>query len=191
MWLVDDLTGSRKHQSNFLIQTEKTLIATITNATLALTHDHTKKMARAVVRCTVNFTAFVFVLGVGVLLTCTSCNRPTDDTIAKKVAALEAKVETLEKRNSDLALKGQVVSSLLFRSPLEDFFASPEFWEKTYDSGQADCAKRCISTLTTEKKACENIADPTKRQQCFEDARARASNCQTQCSASHPPPIIP
>lgn len=32
-------------------------MATITNATLALTHDHTKKTVRAVVRCKVNFTA--------------------------------------------------------------------------------------------------------------------------------------
>jgi hypothetical protein len=32
-------------------------MATITNAVLALTHDHTKKTVKAVVRCTVNFTA--------------------------------------------------------------------------------------------------------------------------------------
>ena len=31
-------------------------MATITNATLNLTHDHTKKTVRAVVKCTVNFT---------------------------------------------------------------------------------------------------------------------------------------
>lgn len=32
-------------------------MATITDATLTITHDHTKKLARAVVRCKVNFTA--------------------------------------------------------------------------------------------------------------------------------------
>ena len=32
-------------------------MATITNATLGLTHDHQKKTVRAVVRCSVNFTA--------------------------------------------------------------------------------------------------------------------------------------
>ncbi len=32
-------------------------MATITNATLALTHDHTKRTVRAVVKCDVNFTA--------------------------------------------------------------------------------------------------------------------------------------
>jgi hypothetical protein len=133
--------------------------------------------------------ATVMVLGVGLLLICTSCNRPTDDVTAKKVAALEAKVEALEKRNSDLALKGQIVSSLLFGSPLDNFFASDEFWQNTYDSGQADCAKRCISALTAERKACEKIADATQRQKCFQDALDRASKCQTQCSASHPPPM--
>ncbi len=32
-------------------------MATITNASLSLTHDHTKKTVKSVVRCTVNFTA--------------------------------------------------------------------------------------------------------------------------------------
>ena len=130
----------------------------------------------------------VLILGVSVLLTCTGCIRPADET-TKKVAALEAKVETLQKRNNDLALKGRIISSHLFRSPLEDFFASPEFWENTYDSGQADCAKRCISTLTTEREACEKIANDSERQQCFQKATDRASNCQTQCSKNFPPPV--
>ncbi len=126
--------------------------------------------------------AIVLGLGVGVLLT-------WNGWAARKVAALEAKVETLEKRNSDLALKGRIVSSQLLGSPLENFFASPEFWENTYDSGQADCAKRCISTLTAERKACDKIADDAKRLQCYDDAKNKASRCQTQCSASFPPPI--
>ncbi len=132
--------------------------------------------------------ANLLILGV-VLLTCASCSRPTNDTTAKKVAALEAKVETLEKRNSDLALKGRIVGSQLFGSGLDRFFGEPEFWENTYDSGQADCAKRCISTLTSERKACENIADATQRLQCFQAAVDRASKCHRQCSASNPPPI--
>jgi hypothetical protein len=108
---------------------------------------------------------------------------------AMKVAALEAKVATLEKRNSDLALKGRIVSSQLFRSPLEDFFASPEFWENTYDSGQADCARRCIETLTAHREACEDITDDTERLQCFQEASDRATTCHKQCSGSFPPPI--
>jgi hypothetical protein len=127
--------------------------------------------------------AIISVLGVGGLLA-------WNGWAAKKVAALEAKAATLEKRNSDLALKGRIVSSQLFRSPLEDFFASPEFWENTYDSGQADCSRRCIETLTEERKACEEIADDTQRLQCYQDASDRASECHKQCAASFPPPII-
>jgi len=124
-----------------------------------------------------------------VLLTWTGCNRPTDEATAKKVTALEAKVATLEKRNSDLVFKGHMVSSHLFGSPLENFFNADEFWENPYDSGAADCAKRCTSTLLSDEKVCEKIADCAQRQQCFQDATARASNCQTQCSKNNQPPI--
>ena len=133
--------------------------------------------------------SIILVLGVSALLTAAGCSRPTDDSTAMKVSALEGKVEKLEKRNNDLALKGRIVSSQLFGSPLDNFFASDEFWQNTYDSGQADCAKRCISMLTSERKACEDIADDTQRLHCFQDATDRASNCQTQCSLSPPPPI--
>jgi hypothetical protein len=126
--------------------------------------------------------AIVSVLGLGGLLA-------WNGWAAMKVAALEAKVATLEMRNNDLALKGRIVSSQLFDSPLDNFFASPEFWENTYDSGQADCSRRCISTLTAERKACEEIADDTQRLQCYQDATARASECHRQCAASFPPPI--
>ena len=126
--------------------------------------------------------AIGFVLGVGGLLT-------LNGWTAKKVVELEARLDTLARRNSDLALKGRIVSSQLFRSPLEDFFASPEFWENTYDSGQADCSRRCIETLTVHRKACEEIADETQRLQCFQEASDRATTCHKQCSASFPPPI--
>jgi len=126
--------------------------------------------------------AIGLVLGVGGLLT-------LNGWTAKKVAALEAKLDTLVKRNSDLALKGRIVSSQLFRSPLEDFFASPEFWENTYDSGQADCARRCIETLTAHRNVCKDKTDETERLQCFQEASDNASSCQTQCSGSFPPPI--
>jgi len=106
-----------------------------------------------------------------------------------KVAALEAKVAMLEKRNGDLALKGRIVSSQLFDSPLDNFFASPEFWENTYDSGQADCARRCIEDLTAHRNACKEITDDTERLQCFQEASDRASTCHAQCSGSFPPPI--
>jgi hypothetical protein len=133
--------------------------------------------------------AIVLVLCVGVLMSSTGCNRSTDDPTAKRVAALEAKVATLEKRNSDLEFKGRMVSSHLFGSPLEKFFGADEFWENPYDSGAADCAKRCTETLLSENKVCEKIADCAQKQQCFKEASERASNCQTQCSQNNQPPI--
>ncbi len=115
-------------------------------------------------------------LGVGVLLART----------ANKVVALEAKVETLKKRNSDLALKARIVSSQLFESPLDNFFNSKEFWENTYDSGQADCANRCIQALNNQRRTCEAITDDTERQKCYQDAVDRASRCQQACPGISP-----
>lgn len=140
----------------------------------------------------------VLALGVSVLLACAGCDRVANapaerpdgsDATTQRIATLEARVAELERRNSDLALKGRIVGSQLFGSPLDNFFASDEFWQNTYDSGQADCAKRCIATLTAERKACEAIDDDVQQQRCYEDASARASQCQTQCSANNPPPI--
>ncbi|MFO0872442.1 MAG: hypothetical protein U0575_00535 [Phycisphaerales bacterium] len=136
----------------------------------------------------------VAALGAASILSCAGCGQAADAEATKRIAALDAKVaglETkvadLEKRNNDLKVKGRIVASSLFGSPLENFFASDEFWENTYDSGQADCAKRCAATLQTELAACQKITDCAQRQQCIKDAVERASNCQTQCSKSHPP----
>jgi hypothetical protein len=72
----------------------------------------------------------------GVVLVATACQQPgPDPELAKRVQTLEATVEALQTRANDQKLKSQIAGGLLFRSPLEDFFASPEFWENTYDSG--------------------------------------------------------
>ena len=130
---------------------------------------------------------FVVALGVASILSCTGCSQAAGGAGTKRIAELEAKVAQLEKRNNDLKVKGRIVAKSLFGSPLQNFFDSDEFWENTYDSGQADCAKRCAATLQSEMQACLAIADCAQRQQCINDAVARAANCQTQCSASHPP----
>ena len=114
--------------------------------------------------------------------------------IAKRLSALEAKVKKLEKRNSDLVLKNQIVSYMLtnpFRSPLEEFFASPEFWENTYDSGQADCSKRCIDTLQAEYKVCDARypEGSQERADCHAEALGRSTTCHKNCSGAFPPPI--
>ena len=106
--------------------------------------------------------------------------------LEKKVGELEAKVTTLTARDSDLALKARIISNQIFASPLDRFFGSDEFWENPYDSGQADCAKRCTATLQSELKICDNAGNPS---QCRIDAVSRASTCQTRCSTNNPPPI--
>jgi hypothetical protein len=126
-------------------------------------------------------------LSVGAML-CAACAPPADDATAKQLAALETKVDMLQKRDQDVRLKVRIVSQI-FGSPLENFFASDEFWENPYDSGQADCAKRCIAELSAANTACAAIADQAKRLACFQDATARASRCQTQCSKNFPPQI--
>lgn len=108
---------------------------------------------------------------------------------AKKVAELETKVSALEKRNNDLEVKGRIVAISHFDSPLKNFFEADEFWENTYDSGAADCARRCATTLVSEYKVCNAITDCLKKQQCFNEALSRASNCQTNCSRNNQPPI--
>jgi hypothetical protein len=114
---------------------------------------------------------------------------------AKAVAALQANVAALEKRNSDLALKGRIVSSQLLGAKeihgfgIDRFFAEPEFWENTYDVGQVECSKRCIEELTAGRKACEDIEDPAERERCFQDALDRATTCHKRCAEAFPPPI--
>ena len=130
---------------------------------------------------TVKKTAFIS--GLCILLACIGCGQagPGDDQLAKRVQALESKLDALQKQADDLKLKNEISSSLLFRSPLEDFFHSPEFWEKTYDSGRADCAKRCIKELQTARAACMNKPEG-QRLQCFQEAVDRAAACQRGCA---------
>lgn len=133
--------------------------------------------------------AFVLVLVIGALLVGAGCNPPAaDDATAKKIADLEAKVAALEKRNNDLTLKTRIVSGI-FGSPLRRFFDADEFWENPYDSGQADCARRCITALTASNKVCSAKPDGSDKDRCFADALERATTCQTGCSKSFPPPF--
>jgi len=114
-----------------------------------------------------------------------AANEPPED-----FEALKARIETLERRASDLALKSQIVGSqLLGQTGLDRFFGEREFWENPYDVGQAECSRRCIEELTVHRQACEGIGDPTKRQACYAEAISRAATCHSGCAQRFPPPI--
>jgi hypothetical protein len=105
-----------------------------------------------------------------------------DDQLTKKVQALETKVDSLQKQLEDQTLKSQIASSVIFMSPLQQFFHNSDFWKKVYDSGQADCAKRCIDTTTAERKECAKKTTDSEKLKCYQDASDRAANCQRGCS---------
>lgn len=109
-------------------------------------------------------------------------NKMEIDLLNKKVTELETKVDTLQKGMGDQQFKSMITSSQLFKSPLEQFFSSPEFWENTYDSSEADCSRRCIKDLQTHRAQCMNIPDDNARLQCFQEASDRAANCHRQCA---------
>jgi hypothetical protein len=105
--------------------------------------------------------------------------------LVKTVEGLQERVAELEKRNSDLTLKAQMLSThLLGRSGLDRFFAEREFWENTYDSSVADCQSRCIRNLNTAYAACdENHAKYSVQWlACRATALDEAALCQQRCS---------
>ena len=112
-----------------------------------------------------------------------SCDRPAGgaDQSSKKVQELETKIADLEKRLADLTLKNEIAGGLIFRSPLEEFFHSPNFWENVYDSGEADCSRVCIKNLTAERAACASKPE-NERQGCYQAASDRAALCHKRCA---------
>ena len=120
----------------------------------------------------------------GILLSA-ACGGPGPDAVGaleKRIQALESSQSTLQKQSDNLALKTRISSGLLHRSPLDDFFASPEFWENTYDSGQADCANRCIKANQEHRAACAKLTDSAARLKCYEEALERVTACQRGCA---------
>lgn len=55
------------------------------------------------------------------------------DAMEKRIADLEGQVGAVQEQNRDLRAK-MAASHPFGRSPLDAFFARPEFWQCTYDS---------------------------------------------------------
>lgn len=126
--------------------------------------------------------AFV-ILCVGVLLTTACEGQPSEAAAAleQRLQAIEVSQAALRTQAENVALKSEITSSLMHRSPLEDFFSSPEFWENTYDSGQADCSRRCIRDNQQHRAACARLTG-TAREQCYNEALQRVTACQRGCA---------
>jgi len=96
------------------------------------------------------------------------------------VAQLKKEVASLKQSHADTRLKLQLAGHVWGRSPLDDFFGAPEFWENTYDSSSADCARRCQSANKPLRDACAKKPE-SQRQQCYAEASASLALCVQRC----------
>jgi hypothetical protein len=87
----------------------------------------------------------------------------------------------LEKKVEDLQLKGQIVSSILFKVSEQRFLHSTEFWTEVYDSAHASCARDKLEDTRIARGNCANESNENQRQQCFEDVAVNASRSQLVC----------
>jgi hypothetical protein len=111
---------------------------------------------------------------------CAQRSSGQDTQLSQKVQTLESKVNSLAKRTEDQKLKARIIGSQQFG--LDRFFSEPEFWENTYDSGQADCANRCIKDIQAHRAECAKKTDANERLQCYQEATERGAQCQKQCA---------
>lgn len=121
-------------------------------------------------------------LGILVSMACSPAPPAVDAALERRLQAIESGHTTLQRQVEGVTLKSEVTSSLLFRSPLQDFFASPEFWQQTYDSGQADCARRCIRANQEQRAACAKLPAGADQARCYDDALQRVTACQRGCA---------
>ena len=125
-----------------------------------------------------------FLLSIGCALVIAGCDRPAHDGGGggDRVAQLEKQVTAMKDRDRDLRTKMAARSAFPGGSPLDDFFASPEFWQCTYDSAWSDCASRCTKATSDGYKAClANHPPGPARVQCVEENSRRGSDCLRNC----------
>ena len=132
-----------------------------------------------------------FLIGLSCALALAACKPapgggPSGDA-EKRLADLEKKVATLQTQNTDVRAKLRSVHSFPTRSPLEDFFAAPEFWECTYDSSWSDCSSRCSKATGERYKACLMKPEGPERVTCINQAAMDGSACLKACPVQTSP----
>lgn len=127
--------------------------------------------------------SLIILPAIGAQVGCAATTQGSDPRTA------ELEQENARLRDKDDAAKAKLatIRQFPFRSPLGDFFASPEFWECTYDSGWSDCAARCAAEAATLRAECEKKPTCEERQRCFEEAAQRAATCVQACPRSPVP----
>ena len=112
---------------------------------------------------------------------CTGQPPPQAPVADARVTELQNKVAALEKKVEDLQLKGQIVSSILFKLSEQRFLHSTRFWSEVYEPAHANCARRELEDTRVARGACADEPTENQRQQCFEDVAVAASRSQLQC----------
>lgn len=127
-------------------------------------------------------------LGLGSTLLLGGCERPATDGggVDKRMANLEKQVVTLQEQNRDIRAKLRAAHAF-GRSPLEDFFASPEFWQCTYNSSWADCSNRCSKQTSEGYQLCLEKPEGPERVNCINDNTARGQACLKACPVQSSP----
>lgn len=128
------------------------------------------------------FFAAALALSLGSLFILSGCERSTagGEAVDKRVAELEKQVAALQEQNRDLRAKARAMH-VFGRSPLDDFFASPEFWQCTYDTSWSDCASRCSKQTSEGYKACLQKPEGPERESCVKENSERGANCLKNC----------
>lgn len=122
---------------------------------------------------------------------CGSRPPPGGDGMEKRIADLEKGTAAMQEQNRDLRAKLRAAHTF-GRSPLQDFFASPEFWECTYDSSWSDCSSRCSKQTADGYQACINAhPEGPERVACIEENSTRGSNCLKSCPVQVSPTSPP
>ena len=105
----------------------------------------------------------------------------------QRLVELEKSVGVLKAQNTDLRAKLKVRNSFPGRSPIEDFFNSPEFWQCTYDSSWTDCANRGSAQTADANKICLEKPEGPERVTCVNDAAQAGSACLMACPVQTSP----
>ena len=112
-----------------------------------------------------------------------SCNTKLTDSIqlVERLKSLEKEVTNQNQEIVSLAIKTRVSNSSPFKSPLNQFFDSDEFWEGPFDVSKSECYRRCLGLLKQYQDPCYDLSKEEERIECFENALLEIQSCYDNC----------